>query len=243
MPANHILCHILSSNCARLNIISYLAYSLCYIPSTAIGNRQYKPHTSISRRFFFSRREALQVGAAGIAGLGVGMTPAVAEARRKKKKEAGGDPPPKNPYGARPGGGISLPDYYKPWPAIKNRNLYAPGTEILPKNEMRISFLGSTPFPVSQEQSGTCMLVELGNGTAQPRRFFFDMGGGSARNMIALQVPIALVNDLFISHLHVDHYADLPLVYAFRAFLGGFTPFRVYGPSGRTPELGTKHMI
>ena len=74
----------------------------------------------------FSRREALQVGAAGIAGLGVGMTPAVAEARRKKKK-ADGDPPPKNPYGARPGGGISLPDYYKPWPAIKNRNLYAPG--------------------------------------------------------------------------------------------------------------------
>ena len=61
--------------------------------------------------------------------------------------------------------------------------------------------------------------------------------------MIAMQVPIALVNDLFISHLHVDHYADLPLTYAFRAFLGGFTPLRVYGPSGRTPELGTRHMI
>ena len=75
----------------------------------------------------FSRREALQVGAAGIAGLGVGMTPAVAEARRKKKKEADGDPPPKNPYGARPGGGISLPEYYKPWPAIKNKNMYLPG--------------------------------------------------------------------------------------------------------------------
>ena len=44
---------------------------------------------------------------------------------------------------------------------------------------MRISFMGSTPFPVSQEQSGTCMLVELGNGSPQPRRFFFDLGGGS----------------------------------------------------------------
>ena len=60
-----------------------------------------------------------------------------------------------------------------------------------------------------------------------PRRFFFDMGGGSIRNVIAMQVPIALVNDLFISHLHVDHYADLPIMYAFRAFLGGFTPLRV----------------
>ena len=78
---------------------------------------------------------------------------------------------------------------------------------------------------------------------SMPRRFFFDLGGGSIRNVIAMQVPIALVNDLFISHLHVDHYADLPLTYAFRAFLGGFTPFRMYGPSGRTPELGTKAMI
>ncbi len=52
---------------------------------------------------------------------------------------------PENPYGSRPGGGISLPDYYKPWAAIKNRNFYAPGTETLPKNEMRISFLGAHP--------------------------------------------------------------------------------------------------
>ena len=56
-------------------------------------------------------------------------------------------------------------------------------------------------------------------------------------------MPIALVNDIFISHLHTDHYADLPYMYPFRAFLGGFTPLRVYGPSGRTPELGTKHMV
>ncbi|MGB2691268.1 MAG: twin-arginine translocation signal domain-containing protein, partial [Thermodesulfobacteriota bacterium] len=53
---------------------------------------------------------------------------------------------PTNPYGSRPGGGVSLPDYYKPWPAIKNNNFYIPGQEILPKNEMRIFFLGSTPW-------------------------------------------------------------------------------------------------
>ena len=48
---------------------------------------------------------------------------------------------PSNPYGMRPGGGISLPDYYRPWESIKNRNMYLPGTEILPKNEMRISLM------------------------------------------------------------------------------------------------------
>jgi ribonuclease Z len=28
-----------------------------------------------------------------------------------------------NPYGGRGGGGISLPEYYRPWPAITNRNM------------------------------------------------------------------------------------------------------------------------
>ena len=37
--------------------------------------------------------------------------------------------PTSNPYGPRPGGGISLPEDYQPWPAIKNRNVYLPGTE------------------------------------------------------------------------------------------------------------------
>jgi ribonuclease BN (tRNA processing enzyme) len=149
----------------------------------------------------------------------------------------------KNPYGSRPGGGISLPEYYKPWPAIKNRNMYLPGTEILPKNEMRITFLGSTPWPPSRLQKGTSMLVELGTGELQPRRFFFDLGNGSVSNAVAMQVPAPFINDIFLSHLHADHFADLPYFYPFRAFSGGFQPLRVYGPSGRTPELGTKAMI
>lgn len=95
---------------------------------------------------------------------------------------------------------------------------------------MRVTFLGSSPWPPSVLQKGTSMLVELGNGTSQPRRFFFDLGNGSVGNAIAMQVPAALINDIFISHLHADHYADLPYMYPFRAFAGGFTPLRVYGP-------------
>jgi ribonuclease Z len=148
-----------------------------------------------------------------------------------------------NPYGRRPGGGISLPDYYQPWPAIKNRNMFLPGTEVLPENEMRITFLGSSPWPPNRLQKGTSMLVELGNGTIQPRRFFFDLGNGSVGHALAMQVPAALINDIFISHLHADHFADLPYMYPFRAFSGGFQALRVYGPSGATPELGIKAMV
>jgi ribonuclease Z len=149
----------------------------------------------------------------------------------------------KNPYGGRPGGGISLPEYYRPWPAIANRNMYLPGTEILPKNEMRVSFLGSAPWPPNELQKGTSMLVELGNGTNQPKRFFFDLGNGSIGNALALQVHPSEINNIFISHLHSDHFADLPYFYPFRAFAGGFDPLHVYGPSGATPELGITEMI
>jgi ribonuclease Z len=183
------------------------------------------------------RRNFLKGSAAAAgSGLAAATVPGVTAA-------AEGDCQPENPYGPRPGGGISLPEYYRPWPAIKNRNMFLPGTEILPKNEMRVTFLGSTPYPPSRQQAGTSILVELGNGTLQPRRFIFDLGNGSLKHAVALQVPVPLITDIFISHLHADHFADLPYMYPFRAFSGGFTPLHVYGPSGRTPELGTKHMV
>ena len=83
----------------------------------------------------------------------------------------------------------AYPNTTKNWLAIKNRNMYLPSTEIPPKNEMRVTFLGSTPWPPNRLQKGTLMLVELGNGGPQPRRFFFDLGNGSVANAIAMQVP------------------------------------------------------
>jgi ribonuclease Z len=56
-------------------------------------------------------------------------------------------------------------------------------------------------------------------------------------------VPSAFINNIFLSHLHVDHYADLPFMLPFTATNGRWKPLRVTGPSGRTPELGTQAMI
>ena len=116
------------------------------------------------------------------------------------------------------------------------------GIEHLPPGDMRVVFLGSTPWPPTLSQSGTSIMVELGTDRPHPRRFFFDMGNGSVKNAIALQVPPFLINDIFISHLHTDHYADLPYSYPFTAWSGRWEPLRLYGPSGRTPELGIKYM-
>jgi|SRR5208337_1394347 len=137
------------------------------------------------------RRDALKgaAGAAATVAAAVVATPALGAA------EAAPDPE-KNPYGGGPGTGISLPPYFRPTDGLKNNNVYYPGAEELGEDEMRISFVGSAPWPPRRDQAGTCIMVELGNG----KRFFFDFGSGCMRNIVALQLPVGLVNDIFLTH-------------------------------------------
>ena len=180
-----------------------------------------------------SRRDALKSLGAVAAGL------AAAAASPAQAADATAPAMTKNPYGGKPNTGITLPPYYRPTPSVANANTFFPQTEELGDDEMRISFVGSTPIPPTRSQAGTCILVELGNG----KRFFFDFGSGCLRNIVALQVPMQMINDIFITHLHVDHYAELPYMYAFAPWMGRWKPLRVHGPSGRTPQDGIKYMI
>ena len=147
-------------------------------------------------------------------------------------------PDPENAYGAPPGSGLSMPPYYQPTPSIRNTSNYFPQTETLGPDEMRIIFMGSNPWPPRMTQAGTSIMVELGNG----KRFFFDFGPGCLRNIVAHQIPIPEINDIFITHLHIDHYGDLPYLWQFAPFNGRWIPMRVTGPSGPTPEMGTAAM-
>jgi ribonuclease Z len=58
-----------------------------------------------------------------------------------------------------------------------------------------------------------------------------------------MQVPLQMGNDIFLTHLHVDHYGELPNLYAFAPWAARWKPLRVHGPSGRTPEDGTATMV
>ena len=182
-----------------------------------------------------TRRDALK--AAGLVGAAALSTGTVMSAQAADDPSTAAQA--KNPYGGVPSGGITLPPYYRPTPYLVSNNLYYPGQEELGSDEMRISFIGSTPIPVTRSQAGTCIMVELGNG----KRFFFDFGSGCMRNIIAMAVPLPTVNDIFFTHLHVDHYADLPYLFAFAPWVGRWKPLRVHGPSGRTPKDGIRHMI
>ena len=137
--------------------------------------------------------------------------------------------PPMNPYGGVGGGGITLPPYYKPTEGMGSGSTYYPTSEELGEDEMRITFVGTCPFPPHRNQAATCIMVELlGNGELLLR-----LRSGCLRNVLAMQVPLQVVNDIFLTHLDVDDYGELPYLFAFAPWAARWKPLRVHGPSGQ----------
>lgn len=121
----------------------------------------------------------------------------------------------------------------------RERDFYAPNSEQLGADEMRVIACGTgmpTPRPA---QAAACFLVELGNGD----KFLFDIGDGSVERLFGLQIPTAFLDKVFIGHLHGDHFGGIGALYVAGGIAGRFSPLRIWGPSGSTPELGTKVAI
>jgi ribonuclease Z len=121
----------------------------------------------------------------------------------------------------------------------RERDFYAPNSETLAPDEMRVIACGTgmpTPRPA---QAAACFLVELGNGD----KFLFDIGDGSVERIFGLQIPMAFLDKVFIGHLHGDHFGGIGSLFVAGGIAGRFSPLRVWGPSGSKPELGTKAAI
>lgn len=122
---------------------------------------------------------------------------------------------------------------------VSKRGTYYPNTEKLQEDEMRVVALGTGTPNFRRSQASASWLVELGNG----EKFIFDIGTGALANLAALEIPYTYLDKIFISHLHVDHIGDLDGM-----FIGGWVsnrtvPLRIWGPSGLTPETGTRYAV
>jgi len=126
-----------------------------------------------------------------------------------------------------------------PVKALSDRDVYYPGTEDLAPDEIRVVALGTGQPSVRPKQAASCFLVELGNGD----KFLFDIGSGSHERIAAQKIPYDYLNKVFISHLHVDHYGDLASFWLGGTVMNRLVPLRIWGPSGATPEMGTKHAL
>ena len=119
------------------------------------------------------------------------------------------------------------------------RGFYAPNSEDLRPDEMRLIACGTGMPTARPKQAASCWLLELGNGD----KFIFDIGTGSAERLSALQIPYNYLDKVFLSHLHTDHFGDLDALFVGGALAGRQKPLRVWGPKGDTPERGTKYAL
>ncbi len=120
-----------------------------------------------------------------------------------------------------------------------DRYVYYPGTEEIAGDEIRLVACGTGMPAARRDQAATCWLVELGNGD----KFLFDVGTGSMVNIAALMIPYDMLDKVFLTHLHTDHWADLATLWAGGWSAGRTGPLRVWGPNSSTEEMGTKYAL
>src|SRR5210317_881857 len=134
--------------------------------------------------------------------------------------------------------GMNVPAGRIPQEIKDNRypRTYFPGTEKVGKDEMRVTALGTGMPNQSPSNVAASFLVELGNGDS----FLFDLGTGATDRLAGLEADYSKLDKVFASHLHTDHVGDIAALWVAGWLNGRYTPLHVYGPSGSTPELGTK---
>lgn len=137
--------------------------------------------------------------------------------------------------------GVNVPQGRIPQEIKDNKypRTYYPNTERLAKDEMRITAIGTGMPNQSPSNVAASFLVELGNGDA----FLFDLGTGATDRLAGLEVDYSKLDKVFASHLHTDHVGDVASLWVSGWLNGRYTPLHVYGPSGATPELGSKAHI
>ena len=99
---------------------------------------------------------------------------------------------------------------------------------------MRLTVIGSGTISLSPTRGCAAYLVEAGE-----QRLLLDCGPGAAHTMARLGVDWWSVSHIVLSHFHLDHISDLPvLIFAYRhARLEPRTaPLTIIGPTG-TREL------
>jgi len=116
---------------------------------------------------------------------------------------------------------------------------YFPNTELLGPDEMRITALGTGMPNQTRAAVSISYLVELGNGD----KFLFDLGSGMLANLFSLRPDFSKLDKVFASHLHVDHVGDFMAFHIGSWLSGRYTPLHMYGPSGATPEMGTRAFV
>jgi ribonuclease Z len=126
-------------------------------------------------------------------------------------------------------------------PSVERSDVFLPGTEELAEGEIRVSILGSGLPWVTKSQAAGSVLIEVGN--PEKDVLVFDLGAGALANFSGLKVPVTSLKNVFLSHLHADHFSDYFTLMGSYVKAGRLDPVEVWGGASDDPALGTARFV
>lgn len=105
--------------------------------------------------------------------------------------------------------------------------------ELLSNTEDIVVFSVGTAAPLPSSRSQSCTAVFV-NG----KFFIFDVGDGAVAELENLNLSLPDISAVFLTHLHSDHYIDLPYLVNRSWQMGRTQALPIYGPTG-TQEVMT----
>jgi ribonuclease Z len=93
--------------------------------------------------------------------------------------------------------------------------------------DLDIVFLGTSASAPTARRGTSSLLVRRGGD-----RLLFDCGEGTQRQLLRSSVGLVDLEEIFLTHLHADHYLGLPGMLKTFSLRTRDTPLRIYGPPG-----------
>jgi ribonuclease BN (tRNA processing enzyme) len=92
----------------------------------------------------------------------------------------------------------------------------------------KVILLGTGVTIPSKKRNAPGVLVTLDDGTF----FLFDCGNGILRQIAKADIDFSKIDNIFITHLHLDHTSDLGIIIKANWLQGRQNELKVYGPNG-----------
>jgi ribonuclease Z len=104
--------------------------------------------------------------------------------------------------------------------------------------DLDVVFLGTSGSTPTAQRSTAATLVRRGGD-----RLLVDCGEGTQRQLLRSDIGLVELEDVFLTHLHADHYLGLPGMLKTFALRGRELPLTVYGPRGLRDLLASLRRV
>ena len=93
--------------------------------------------------------------------------------------------------------------------------------------DLDVVFLGTSGSAPTAKRATSATLIRRGGD-----RLLIDCGEGTQRQLLRSDIGLIDLEEVFLTHLHADHYLGLPGMLKTFALRGRDVPLTLYGPSG-----------